>query len=263
MNVALSLVTAVLLLGSTIVRAFAENVVIAEDDATQSAYGGSWDNSKSGGNGFGNWALTTEGNDNDRHSGFYIASTSDKPELKGIAKDGKAFGVYANGSGFEQAVAYRNFEKPLQIGDSFSFMMENAEFEKKFGSDDPTPGSIGIVLRSGTANSTVADYNKDALFEFGYYQGKPNYQIYDGSGPDKTGSGVPFTDSGVSVTVTITGADTYDLEIQTMNDKKITRLSGRKFSNNGGSIQSMAVFDRNGEKYDAYFNQFQVTRTSK
>src|SRR5581483_6078504 len=95
-----------------------ENVVVAEDDATQ--YGGGWDNSKSGGNGFGNWTLTTEGNDNDRHSGFYIASTSDKPDLKGIAKDGKAFGFYANGSGFEQAVAYRNFEKPLQTGDSFS-----------------------------------------------------------------------------------------------------------------------------------------------
>ena len=241
----------------------AENTVIAEDDASQSAYGSGWDNTKNGGNGFGPWTLTTEGNDTDRHSGFFIASTSTSPDLNGIAKDSKAFGLYANGSGFEQAVAFRNFEKPLQVGDSFSFMMENGPFEKKFDKDDPTPGSIGVVLRSGTASSSVADYNKDALFEFGHYQEKPNYQIYDGSGADKTDSGVPFTDSGVSITVTITGTDTYDMEIQTLSNKNITKLPGRKFSNNGGSIQSMAVFDRNGEKYDAFFNQFQVTRASK
>ncbi len=245
----------------TTYNAFAENVVIAEDDATQ--YGSGWDNSKNGGNGFGNWSLTSEGNDGDRHSGFYIASAGDKSDLNGIAKDGKAFGLYANGSGYEQAVAFRNFEKPLQAGDAFSFMIENGEFEKKFGSDDQTPGSIGLVLRSGTANSSVADYNKDAVFEFGYYQGKPNYQIYDGSGADKTDSGVPFTDSGVAVTVTITGSDTYDLEIQTMNDKKVTKLPGRKFSSNAGSTQSFAIFDRNGEKYDAFFNQFQVTRPTR
>ncbi len=244
-------------------QAKAENSVIAEDDASQSAYSSGWDNTKSGGSGFGNWTLTIEGNDNDRHAGFFIASAKTSTDLNGIAKDDKAFGLYANGSGFEQAVAYRSFEKSLQVGDSFSFMMENGPFEKKFDKDDPTPGSIGVALRTGTANSSVADYNKDAVFEFGCYQEKPNYQIYDGSGADKTDSGVPFTDSGVSVTVTITGTDTYDLEIQTVSDKKVTKLPGRKFSNKGGSIQSMVIFDRNGEKYDAFFNQFQVTRASK
>ncbi len=240
----------------------AESPVIAEDDASQSAYGSSWDNSKNGGSGFSTWSLTTEGNDSDRHSGFFIAGTKDNSDLNGIAKGDKAFGVYANGTGFEQAVAYRGFEKPLQKGDSFSFMMENGPFEKKFDKDDPTPGSIGVVLRSGNANSTVADYNKDALFEFGFYQGKTNYQIYDGSGADKADSGVPFTDEGISVTVTITGADTYDMEIQTMKDKNVIKLPGRKLSASG-AVQSMAVFDRNSEKYDVFFNQFQVTHESK
>jgi hypothetical protein len=243
-------------------NAYAESTVIAEDDASQSAYGGGWDNTKNGGSGFSAWALTTEGNDTERHSGFFIASTKDNSDLNGIAKNDKAFGTYANGSGFEQAVAYRGFEKPLQVKDSFSFMMENGPFEKKFENDDPTPGSIGLVLRSGNANATVADYNKDALFEIGYYQGKNNYQIYDGSGADKADSGVAFDDEGIAVTVTLTGPDTYDLEIQTMKDKTIVKLPGRKFSSNG-SIQSMAVFNRNGEKYDAFFNQFQVARETK
>ena len=247
---------------ATVGNVNAESTVIAEDDASNSAYGNQWDNSKNGGSGFGKWSLTTEGNDNQRHSGFYIADAKLKPDLNGIAKNDKAFGLFANGPGFEQAVGYRAFEKSLKAGDSFSFMIENGTFDKKFENDDPTPGSIGLALRTSNANSSVADYNKDAVFEFGYYNGKDNYQIYDGSGADKADSGVAFTDSGVSVTVTVTGPDTYDLEIQTLKDKKLTKLPGRKFSA-GGSIQSFAIFDRNGETNDAYFNQFQVARQTK
>jgi hypothetical protein len=139
-------------------------------------------------------------------------------------------------------------------------MMENGTFEKKFEKDDPTPGSVGLVLRTTNANSSVADYNKDAVFEFGYYSGKSNYQIYDGS--ENSDSGVGFTDMGVSVTVTLKGGDSYDLEIETMNDKKLTKLARRKFKSNA-PIQSFALFDRNGEKYDVFFNQFQVARDTK
>ena len=257
MKVTFPLVATLLILPLTL-RADAIN--LAEDDASQSAYGSGWDNSKNGGTGFSNWTLTVEGNDENRHSGFYIAETKNNPDLKGIAKNDKAFGLFANGFGFEQAVAYRAFEKPLQVGDSFSFMMQAGHFEKKFEKDDPTPGSIGLVLRSGNANSSVADYNKDASFEIGYYQGKSNYQIYDGS--DNPDSGVPFTDAGVIVTVTITGSDTYDLEMQTLPDKKLTKLPNRKLKS-GAPVQSMSIFDRNGEKYDAYFNQFQISRETK
>ena len=237
----------------------AEMIVTAEDDASESGYNGGWSNGKNGGNGFSKWTLTNEGNDANRHSGFFIASTKDNSDLNGIAKNNKAFGTYANGSGFEQAIAYRAFEKPLQPGDSFSFMMETGPFEKKFENDDPSPASVGVVIRSSNANSSVADYNKDALFEFGHYQDKGTYQVYDGSGADKADTGVPFTDMGVSVTVTVTGPGTYDLEIETMGDKKITKLPGRKFSKSAAPA-SFALFNRNAEKNDAFFNQFQIAR---
>src|SRR4051812_34645783 len=216
-----------------------ESTVIAEDDASTSAYGGKWDNSKNGGGGGGERSLTAEGNDNERHSGFFIADTKNNPDLNGIVKSDKAFGLFANGPGFEQAIAYRAFDKPLQKSDSFSFMMDNGALEKKFDKDDPTPGSIGLVLRTSNANSSVGDYNKDAVLEFGYYSGKDNYQIYDGSGADKADSGVAFTEDGIVVTVTVTGPETYDLEIQTLKEKKLTKLPGRKFSA-AGSIQSFA-----------------------
>ena len=239
---------------------FAQSNIIAQDDASDAAYASGWANGKNGGHGFDSWAVTSEGNDNERHSGFYIANTKTNLDLNGIIKNDKAFGMFANGSGFEQAIAYRAFTKPLQVGDSFSFMMENGTFQKKFDVDDPTPGSIGLALRTGNPNSSVADYNKDVVFEFGYFQGQSNYQIFDGSeNPD---SGVPFVDSGIAVTITITGPGTYDLAIQTLFDKKVIKLPGRKLKNSS-SIDSFAVFDRNGERYDGYFNQFQVSRESK
>ena len=244
----------------TLVRADQTNV--AEDDASQGAYDGGFDSGKNAGSGFGEWKMTNEGSEEKRHSGFFIATTANNPELNGIAKNDKAWGIFANGTGFEQGVAYRAFAAPLAVGDSFSFMMENGKIEKKFETDDAATGSVGLTLRTSNATDSPADYNKDSVFEFGYYEGKDNYQIFDGTGEDKADSGVAFTDSGVVVTVTITGEDTYDLEIQTAADKNLTKLPGRKFSK-AGPITSLAIFNRDGEKTDGFFNALQVARENK
>ena len=246
------------LLGAMTVSAELTN--IAEDDGAHSGYSGSWGNDKNGGSGFAAWVTTTETSGSDQHAGFFIADTSSNQDLNGIAKEGKAFGLFANGAGFEQAVAFRAFNKPLEVGDSFSFMMETGSFEKKSDKDTAGGGAIGLVLRSGNANSSPADYNKNSMFEFGHYQGTTNYQIHDGS--PNADSGVAFNDSGVIVTVTITGSDTYDLEIQTAKDKNLTKLPGRKFASSG-PVESMALFNRNGEKHDAYFNGLQVSREAQ
>jgi hypothetical protein len=243
--------------------ACAEPTNIAEDDA--SSYGGSWGNEKNSGSGFAPWITVTEGAGQDQHAGFFIADTSNNSDLNGIAKDGKAFGLFANGAGFEQAVAFRGFNKALEVGDSFSFMMETGGFEKKSDKDTAGGGAVGLVLRSGNSSSSPADYNAGAMFEIGHYQGTTNYQIYDGTA--NSDSGVAFSDSGIIVTVTVTGSDSYDLEIQTAKDKNLTTLPGRKFGSAGspksGSIESMAIFNRNGEKNDAYFNGFQISRDSQ
>ena len=240
----------------------ADQTNLAEDDASQEAYNGGFDSGKSGGSGFGEWKMTSDGNDDQRHAGFYVATPENNPDLTGIAHNGKAWGVFANGTGFEQAVAYRALSAPLVVGDSFSFMLENGPFEKKFETDDPSTGSVGLTLRTGNASDTPADYNKEAVFEFGAYEGKPNYQIYDGAGEDQTDSGIPLNENGVSVTVTITGEDSYDLEIQTMSDKEVKKLPGRKLKA-AGAISSLAIFNRDSEKNDAYFNSLQVARENK
>ena len=118
----------------------ADQTNIAEDDASQEAYKDGFQSGKNGGSGFGEWKMTHDGDGADRHSGFFIASTGSNPDLNGIANNGKAWALYANGTGFEQAVAYRSFKLPLAVGDSFSFLMENGKIEQRFGTDAPATG---------------------------------------------------------------------------------------------------------------------------
>lgn len=101
------------------------------------------------------------------------------------------------------------------------------------------------------------DYKSGARVEFSAVAGKKNYQAVDGGSDADTG--VPVTDSGVSVSITLTDADTYDLEITTLGDKKTTTLKGRKLAgSSGGSIESFCITNRNGEKSDGFFNGFQI-----
>ncbi len=44
-----------------------------------------------------------------------------------------------------------------------------------------------------------------------------------------------------------------------MNDKKLTKLPGRKLRA-AGAISSLAIFNRNSEKNDVFFNALQVAR---
>lgn len=235
-----------------------DRMVLAEDDASDPLYKEGW-KEEGGGTGLGAWtfqSLKTERTQS--HAGFFIAETARNSDLNGIAIRGRAFGLFANGVGFEIASAFRPLKKPLMVGQTFSFLIEHAGIVKKFEQDDPATGSIGIVLRAGNAKDSVEDYNKGARFEFGCYEGKGTYQIYDGEPAGDTA--IPLTDAGLSVSFTLVTPDTYDLEITTLSDKKTTTLKGRKLGGEAGTkVGSVCIFDRDGEKSDAFFNGFQIT----
>ncbi len=228
----------------------------AKDDASQSAYSGGW-NESGGGSGFGDWKFQEYHGTGDSYAGHFLAETDTNPEMGQVALGGKAFGLYANGSDFESAAAFRSFAGVLQTGDSFTFQMVNPAIEQKGSSDNPGAGAIGLTLRSGNAGDAPDDYNKGSRFEIINLKGQNNYQVYDGDATHDTG--VAFTDKGITVTVTITGADTYNLEIITLADNKATKLAGRHFGGSG-NIESFCIFDRNGEKADGFFNNFLVNR---
>lgn len=79
----------------------ADQTNISEDDANQEACKDGFQGGKSGGSGLGEWKMTNDGDGADRHSGFFIANTGSNADLNGIANNGKAWGLYANGTGFE------------------------------------------------------------------------------------------------------------------------------------------------------------------
>lgn len=239
-----------------------DRINIAEDEASHSAYGGGWGEGKNAGTGFGAWVLVKEGGAReDSHSGYFIAQTGTQSDLEGVAIGGKAFGMFANGVDYEVACAFRTLDSPLAVGDSFSLMMETSEFARKFATDDTRPGIIGFSLRTGSAAGSCDDYQAGARLQFGFYEGDGNYQVYDGE--DSHDTGVPFSTGGISVTATLVSPDTYDLEITVLETKETTKLAGRKLGGEAGSpIDSFAIYNRDGETGDTYFNGFQVSRAA-
>jgi hypothetical protein len=240
-----------------------EQVPIADDNASNAAYNDGWTGGDNGGTGFGEWTQHAMSAANtESHAGFFIANKTQNPDLNNVDIGEKAFGLYANGTAFEAAVAFRPIQKPLAAGESFSFLMEHAAIERKFDADDPATGGVGLTLRTGNASGNSDDYNKGSRFEFGFYEGQTNYQVFDGEASHDTG--VAYTDAGVTVTFTLATADTYDLEITTMGDRKTTKLTGRKLMGNpGGAVESFVIFARDTEKYDAFFNGFQVLKPAQ
>ncbi len=241
----------------------ADRVNIAEDEAAHSAYNGGWESGKNSGTGFGAWFLQSSASTGpDSHSGYFVASSSAQGDMDNVAPAGKALGMYANGVNFEVACAFRTFDAPLAVGDSFSLLMECSEFVKKFETDDPRPGIIGFSLRSGSAAESWDDFQNGARFQFGFYQGEGNYQVYDGE--DDHDTGVPVSALGVSVTVTLVTPDTYDLEITQLDTKETKKLAGRKLGGDAGAqLESFAIYNQDGETGDAYFNGFQVSRLAE
>lgn len=235
-------------------------MTIAEDDAWQGAYGGGWATGQISGSGFGPWDFRhATGAETESFSGFFIAHAGVQPDMDGVARNGKAFGLFANGVDFETACAFRPLNQPLQVGDAFSFVMEVNHFLPKFDRDDSRPGAIGLALRTGTSSETWDEYDVGARFQFGFYQGEENYQVLDGE--DSTDSGVPVEPNGVSVSVKLVTADTYDLEITQLSTNETKVLPNRRLGGEPGTpIESFVIFNLDGETGDAYFNSFQVSR---
>lgn len=233
---------------------------VAEDDASHSVYNDGWETGRNGGLGFSSWVLHSENAEQgESYAGFFVAQTDDHPTLERVAIANRSFALFANGVSYEAAVAFRSLSAPLQVGDSFSLLFECGEFVTKFDFDDEKPGFVGFALRSGGANGSWADYNANARLQFGFSQEEGNYIVRDGESSYDTG--VAVTPSGVAVTVTLTGADTYDLEITQLEADETTRLVGRKLAGPIGSpIDSFSIFNIDGEKEDVYFNGFQVSR---
>jgi hypothetical protein len=228
--------------------------ILAEDYGSDPAYGDGWNSGSKGGRGFGLWTHRGAGNLREySHNGF---GTRDSHPTLGD----KVLTMWANGEYYETSFAFRPFEKPLELGQSFSLVMDSGPFECCFDNDDPTPGRTGFSLRSANDSETWDQYELDAQLVFGFFEGEENYQLLDGS--DSPDAGVPFNPTGVYVGVKLTGPDTYDIEINTLGETQVpTILKDRKLAApDGAPIASLTIFNLDGEKNAAAFNAFRVFR---
>lgn len=223
------------------------------DTAGESAYEDGWKEEKAGGSGFGNWTLKSNGNPEKKsYAGFYVAKEQEKPAIAPLATGGKAWGIFADGEGFQEACAFRPFASALTIGQKFSVEIITPNPKSNSGST----GSIGLSLRSGNTSEKPSDYNQGARFEFTALEGKPNYQIFDGSDSSDSGLSIPM--GGVRLEFTLKSDDLYDLKLTPLGSGSPTELKGRKLGGTAGSpLESLAFFNRDSEA-NAFFNKLSV-----
>jgi len=223
------------------------------DTAGESSYEDGWKEEKAGGSGFGNWTLKSNGNPEKKsYAGFYVAKEQEKPAIAPLATGGKAWGIFADGEGFQEACAFRPFASALTIGQKFSVEIITPNPKSNSGST----GSIGLSLRSGNTSEKPTDYNQGARFEFTALEGKPNYQIFDGSDSSDSGLSIPM--GGVRLEFTLKSDDLYDLKLTPLGSGSPTELKGRKLGGTTGSpLESLAFFNRDSEA-NAFFNKLSV-----
>ena len=191
--------------------------------------------------------------DKKSYAGFYLAKQEEKSGTEPVAVEGKSFGIFADGEGFQEAAAYRGFTKPLEMNQAFSMEWITPVPKSNSGSS----GSIGLTLRSGKKSDEPKDYNAGARFELTALEGQANYQIFDGSQP--ADSGLAVTPGGLRVDFTLKTADTYDLKLSPLSGANPVEFKDRKLGGNSGApVESLAIFNRDSEK-NAFFNRLRLS----
>lgn len=220
---------------------------LAYDDASLAAYSGDWTNGLNSGSGFGAWTIV-----DDPQSGFAgpFRTSIVNSDLNGIGTGTtatNAWGMYANGGGYNQVVAYRGLS--LDEGETFTVSIENGTIQNG--------GSAGFCLRTGNVNTVVGDYNIGARFEFSFIGGSNNYFIFDSDLYYDTG--IAWQDTGLQLSLTLTSADTYDLTVIELDGAITNTFTGRTLGGtSGAAIESVSMFNRDTETDNVYFNSMGI-----
>jgi hypothetical protein len=211
---------------------------VAFDSAANSAYNDGWQTGDNGGSGFGPWTNTVDLGPT-KGSLFIGSSASNGNAPSGnIDTSGKSFGLSA--FSFATTYAIRDFSGgPLSIGDTFSIAMDNGFVN--------SGGSVGFML-----GNNLDPYNFQA-FQF-LAPNALDYAVFDNDGLHDTG--VPITNDGVTVAVTLTGADTYSVAINGTQT-----LTGTLRGANT-DLSSVLIYNGNagsGASHDVFFNSMAIS----
>ena len=202
----------------------------AMDDAGETAYGDGWISGDDGGIGWGGgWELV--GGDN---AGLFIATSGGNPDMH---LSSPAFGMYANSGDLAQAI--RPLAQPLTTGQTLRVKFEN-----------------GLITMSNSVGVALENSGGESLFECYFYGGELAYRVTDSIG--NRDSGVGYTDEGVTVTFSLTGAASYDAQITGSNGVSI---SGSLVNRSDQAIRRLRFWNYSagsGDDHNAYFNDLLV-----
>jgi hypothetical protein len=252
----------------------AQSFIAGEDEAFYAAYNDGWRTGDWSGRGFGQWRLFAPeyaAAEEEQYVGFFIAETGKEADLAQTAREDKAFGIFANGTGFEETVAFRSFEQPLNVGDVFSLRFEFDGFNSKFERDSEKTSSVGIALHLQTAINDLSELREGRAVVLALIEGLSTYQILDADARFNTR--VFLDPEGVEVGVTIGAAGRYDLQLTTLSDNVVHHFIGRTLKQAepiGGEtvtldpqLNGFALFNLNGGKSNAYFGALQISRQER
>ena len=83
---------------------------------------------------------------------------------------------------------------------------------------------VGFVLRNGNATDGPSDYVTGGRFQFVFFGGQSDYQIYDNAG--QSGQRHFLHPTGLRFVFTLTTADTYSLQVIDNNTGATNSFSG-------------------------------------
>ena len=250
----------------------AQTYIAGEDEAYFEAYADGWQTGDQSGRGFGAWQLlapeyTSEGEE--QYAGFFIASADQETDLADFASYGKAFGIFANGTLFEETVAFRAFDRSLLPGDSFILRFKFNGFANKFDRDADQISSVGVALRNEATATSLDAIGEGRLFALAILEGFSTYQLFDGE--NRYNTRVFIDPLGVELGILIREDNRYDLQLMTLSDQVVHPFKNRTFRlsqqkknpdrETKHAVRSLALFNLNGGANNAYFNALQVVRT--
>ncbi|HWX21057.1 MAG TPA: hypothetical protein VN578_14245 [Candidatus Binatia bacterium] len=226
--------------------------LLGADNASNPVYndGDSWNTDDNGGVGFGAWALNAD-TSGGGSGGFFVADSSGN----GSGASGnintvgnKSWGIYANGGTMSEAV--RVFNAPLGVGQVVKLDLDNGYINTAVENGGGIgAGKVGFGLRNGATD----------VFEFYFTGGDTEYRMHDGSGASGSTS-ILFTDGGLHIEFTLTGATTYSVTT-TPNGGSPSTFTGTLAAS--GPVDTVRFFNYSAgsnSPHDAYFNSLEIGR---
>jgi hypothetical protein len=218
---------------------------IASDNAADPAYTAGWLTGTNGGTGFAPWSIA---NANPADMGAIIGSSTANgatPPSAGIDVSGKSFGLYSHVPDF--ITATRKFTGgSLAVGQHVLIDFDNG----------PVTGLVSLNLRSGTSDRF------QWFVDTGLGTGNYSLEVKQGLSNVGLNTGIPFTADGLHLDFTLTGTDTFALDVTPAAGGSATHFTGTLTGNAGTGLDTIAfVNDDAGlsPTHNTYINNLVVT----